>query len=178
MVDGEDLLELETRRRIYDHIRQSPGLHLRQLQRELDMPLGTLEYHLHQMERASLVVTRQDGRFKAFYPHDELDRRDRDILYYLRQPMPRRLAMEIVGEPGVSFQELSQRVPVGLSTLSFHLKKLKAAGLIQEVREGVRKTYMCTDADRVRALVVRYQATFLDDVVDRFAEAWLGLSPR
>ncbi len=175
MENPQRLLELDSRRRIYEHVCRAPGLHLRQLQRDLEMPLGTLEYHLHQMERASLVVTREEGRFKAYFANDSLDRRDRDFLYYLRQEMPRRIALEVVGTPCITFRELGGRVPISPSTLSFHLKKLRLGGLLEEQRNGQQKTYLCTDPERVRTLIVRYRATFLDDIVDRFADAWIDL---
>lgn len=173
--NADRLLLLESRRRIYDYIRQVPGIHLRALQRELAMPLGTLEYHLYQMEREGLLVTREDGRFKGYFPADELDRRDRDYLYYLRQEMPRRIALEVAHEPGVSFQNLAQRLPISPSTLSFHLKKLLKAGMVAEAQMGREKTYACLEAVRVQRLVVKYRQTFVDDVVDRFADAWLSL---
>jgi predicted transcriptional regulator len=172
---AESLLLLESRRRIYDYIKVVPGIHLRALQRELSMPLGTLEYHLYQMEREGLLVTREDGRFKGYFPADELDRRDRDYLYYLRQEMPRRISVEVAHEPGVSFQHLAQRLPISPSTLSFHLKKLLKAGMLAEQQVGREKTYTCAEAERVQKLVVRYRKTFVDEVVDRFAEAWLSL---
>jgi predicted transcriptional regulator len=177
MQGNRQLLQLETRRRIYEHVRRVPGLHLRQIQRDLEMPMGTLEYHLHQMEKGGLLVTREDGRFKAFYPNEHLDRRDRDFLYYLRQEMPRRIALEVVDQPGISFQELVQRLPIGASTLSFHLKKLRAGSLVEERRRGQKKCYEPTDPERIRRIIVRYRTTFVDEVVDRFAEAWLDLSP-
>lgn len=174
---AERLLELESRRRIYDYVKRVPGIHLRALQRDLNMPLGTLEYHLYQMEREGLLVTREDGRFKGYFPHDELDRRDRDYLYYLRQEMPRRIAMEVANQPGIRFQELGARLPISPSTLSFHLKKLLRSEILREIPLGKEKAYECLDAERVRRLVVRYRATFVDDVVDRFADAWLNLGP-
>lgn len=178
MPEPDSLLELATRRRIYQRLLAAPGTHLRQLQRDLDMPMGTLEYHLYQMERAGLLVVRDEGRFKAYFVEEGLDRRDRDILYYLRQRVPRRLAMEIANAPGITFQELAGRVGVGASTLSFHLKKLRRAGLVEERRIGAQKAYVCTDAQRVQSLVVRYRSSFVDAVVDRFADAWLDLGPR
>lgn len=177
MTDPQSLLALEARRRIYEHLRRVPGLHLRQVQRDLDMPMGTLQYHLHTMERAGLLVTRSDGRFKAFYLNENLDRRDRDFLYYLRQEMPRRIAMEIVEQPGISFQELTDLLPIDASTLSFHLKKLRLSGIVEESRRGHKKAYHSTDAERIRRIIVRYRATFLDEHVNRFAQAWVGLDP-
>jgi len=128
-------------------------------------------------EMETIAVTREDGRFKAFYPSDGLDRRDRDALYYLRQEQPRRIALEIVNEPGISFQILASRLPISASTLSFHLAKLRTAGLVEEQRAGREKTFTVPDAERVRALILRYRATFVDTIVDRFADAWLSLGP-
>jgi predicted transcriptional regulator len=169
------LLQLETRRRIYDRIKVAPGSHLRGLQRDLNMPLGTLEYHLYQMEREGLVVTRSEGRFKAFFANDDLDRRDRDVLYYLRQEMPRRIALEVIDAPGITFQDLSAKMPISASTLSFHLKKLLQAGILVEGQLGREKTLTCPEPERIRRLILAYRATFVDDVVDRFASAWLDL---
>lgn len=171
----ESLLELETRRRIYDHVCSVPGAHLRKIQRDLDMPLGTLEYHLRQLEKHDMVVTREDGRFKAYFPSEGMDRRDRDYLYFLRQEMPRRLALEVADRPGVSFQELKETVPVSGSTMSFHLKKLIEAEIIRDEKIGRQKIYYPIEAGRIQKIVVRYRRSFTDDVVDRFADAWLDI---
>lgn len=172
---AERLLLLENRRRIYDRVREVPGIHLRALQRDLSMPLGTLEYHLYQMEKESLLAIRDHGRFKSYFTQEALDRRDRDVLYYLRQEMPRRIALQIVDAPGISFKELALHMPISASTLSFHLKKLVAAQVVQEQPVGREKTYVCPEPERIKRLVVQYRASFVDELVDRFAAAWLNL---
>lgn len=47
----EDYLALETRKKIYELISSSPGLHKREIARELNMSLSTVDYHLHYMEK-------------------------------------------------------------------------------------------------------------------------------
>lgn len=165
-----------TRLRVLDHIRQNPGSHMRKLQRDLSMALGTLEYHLYQLERSGLLVIRQLGRYKCYYSND-MDRRDKDLLYYLRQEMPRRIALEAADQPGITFAELAARMPIRPSTLSFHLRKLIAAGVLVAESAGRGKAYRCVEPERVRKLILEYKPTFADDVVDRFAAAWLDLSP-
>ena len=171
------LLRQVERRRIYDYLRERPGIHLRKMQRELGMALGTLEYHLYRLERAGMVAVRRLGRFKAYYPEGMVDLRDKDLLYFLRQEMPRRIAMASVERPGVTFQELAAWVPISPSTLSFHLQKLTKAGILVSDKLGREKTYRCPDADRVRRLIVDFRATFVDDLVDRFADAWASVDP-
>ena len=121
------------------------------------------------------MVTRKTGRLKPYFTQGALDRHDRDYLYYLRQDMPRRIALEVADEPGISFQRLAERLPISPSTLSFHLKKLLRAAILVETPQGREKTYSCPQPERVRRLIVQYRSTFVDEVVDRFADAWLNL---
>lgn len=169
------LLALQTRRRIYQHIQDAPGLHFRALQRELDMPLGTLEYNLYQMEKEGLVVVRAEGGFKSYFANDDMDRRDRDYLHYLRQRTTRQIALEITLQPGISFKELRNRCGVLPSALSPQLKRLVRSGMIRERPMGREKVYECHEPERVRRIVIRYRSTFLDAMVDRFAEAFTNL---
>lgn len=169
------LLELETRRKIYDHISRVPGLHMRALQRELDLPFGTVEYNLRQMELHGLIVVRNESRRKAYFVDDKLDRRDRDLLYWLRQKTPCRITLEILSRPGITFTELKPIVPVSPSTMSWHLKKLVSAEVVQEEPYKRTKRYEVTEPERTKLVLIKYQKTFGDEVVDRFSDAWLDL---
>ncbi len=42
-------LELETRRTIFEFIRQNPGSHLREIQRRLGLPIGVLNFHIQNL---------------------------------------------------------------------------------------------------------------------------------
>lgn len=176
MPDQESpVLDLASRRRIYRRIQEAPGLHFRALQRDLAMPVGTLEYNLYQMEKEGVVVSREEGGFKSYYPSDAMDRRDRDTLHYLRQRTSRQVALQVADQPGISFQELRRRLATLPSALSRQLKRLVQAGIVAETVRGREKTYACSEPERVRRLVIQYRATFVDAMVDRFAATWENL---
>lgn len=156
--DGSRLVGAN-RRRVYEYIRTRPGLHLRRLQRDLGMALGTLEYHLWTMEKQGYVCSRRLGRVKAYYCTAAHDRRDKDYLYFLRQPMPGLILGLLSRRRGVSFQSLARRVPVSPSTLSFHLRKLTERGLLWRVRVGRSTVFGLEDPDRVLRLVEEYGAS-------------------
>lgn len=65
---ADDPLELDTRRRIYRHLQKVPGAHMREIGRDLEIPMGTLEYHLHYLVKAGLLTTRQDARYTRYFP--------------------------------------------------------------------------------------------------------------
>lgn len=175
MANEDRMLDLDSRRLIFRHVEAHPGLHLRGIHRALEMPLGTVEYHLHQMEKSGLIVSREDGRFKAFFVSEGLDRRDKDILYYVRQEMPRQIIIRLLMTPESTHSELVAELPVSASTCSFHLKKLVKSGLVTERRVGRSKHFVVADAERVANVLVTYRKSFLDDLVDRFARAWLDV---
>ncbi|MCK4365849.1 MAG: winged helix-turn-helix transcriptional regulator [Thermoplasmatales archaeon] len=47
MISNENILELETRRQIYNIILENPGLHLRELSRRTNLSFGGLRHHLN-----------------------------------------------------------------------------------------------------------------------------------
>lgn len=173
----DTVLDLEARRRIVRFVQESPGLHMRELALRLEMPVSTLEYHCYQLVKHGQLVTRESAGFKAFYPGEGMDRRDKDILYLVRHDAPRKICSHLLLNPGATPKELRGIIGVTGPTLSFHLNKLRAAGILREEPDGRTKRLFVEDPERVANLLVTYRRSFLDAAVDRFADAWLALGP-
>lgn len=171
-------MDLEARRRIVAFVHDNPGIHLRAMAEQLNVPVSTLEYHCYQLTRHGRLATREDGGFKAFYPGEGMDRRDKDILYLVRHDVPRHICTHLLLAPGASPKQLKQVVGLSGPTLSFHLAKMRRAGLVREEPDGRSKRLFLEDPERVAGLLVTYRKSFLDEAVDRFTEVWLSLSPR
>ena len=173
----DTVLDLEARRRIVRFVQESPGLHMRELAARLEMPVSTLEYHCYQLVKHGQLVTRESAGFKAFYPGEGMDRRDKDILYLVRHDAPRRICSHLLLNPGATPKDLREIIGVTGPTLSFHLNKLRAALILREEPDGRTKRLYVEDPERVANLLVTYRRSFLDAAVDRFADAWLALGP-
>lgn len=174
----DDPLELETRRRIYQYLQSFPGAHMREIGREIAIPMGTLEYHLHYLVKANLLTTRQDPRYTRYFATGELSRREKDVLALLRQKVPRQIAARLLLDPGSSHGALLESFELSGSTLSFHLKKLVNAGLVSVEKVGRENLYRVVEPDLVARVLIQHKESFFDDVIDRFAEVWLGLEAR
>jgi predicted transcriptional regulator len=175
--DAETVLDLEARRRIVAFVQSSPGLHLRALAEALGMPVSTLEYHCYHLARHGHLLTREQGAYKSFYPGEGMDRRDRDILSLIRHKAPRDICAHLLLHPGATPRDLKAVVGLSGPTLTFHLNKLRKAGLVREEPAGRTKKLYVVDGDRVAGVLVTYRPSFLDDAVDRFSEAWMALAP-
>jgi len=173
----KDALELETRRRIFQKISAFPGMYFREIQRALKLEVGEVEYHLGYMEKAGLVNVMLDGNRKRYFARGSVDASDRKILSLLRQEVPRQIVINILLTEKRSFQELLEKIGKAKSTMSFHLSKLTEGGHLSVERVGKENVYSVTHPEKMAKLLIIYRETFLDEAVDRFAEAWLELRP-
>jgi len=165
-------IELEARRRIYEHVVANPGTHLRGIKDELDMPMGQLEYHLHYLEQRGLLDAKEDRYYKRFFPH-EMSAIDRRVLSAIRQEKPRQIVLIVLQEPGIDHKAIQKQMSIGASSLSFYMKDLISKEIIDKRRDGRRSLYHVMDIDRVVRLLITYRPSFLDKMVDRFLETWL-----
>jgi len=173
----KDALELETRRRIYRKVSAVPGMYFREIQRALGLEVGETEYHLSYLERAGLLSVQLEGNRKRYFARGAVDEKDRRLLSLLRQDVPRKIVMDILLAGKRSFQELLDKFGKAKSTLSFHLSKFSESGYLSVERVGKENVYTLSDPDRVAKALIAYRETFMDEAVDRFAEAWLELRP-
>lgn len=175
----ENVLDLDVRRQIVEHVVANPGVHLRAIAEALGFAVSTVEYHCHQLVRHDHLSSRDDGGLKAFYPAHGLDRRDKDVLNVVRHRAPRRICAHLILHPGATPKDLKPVVGVSGATLSFHLKRMREAGILHEEPAGRTKKLSLADPERVASVLVTYKKSFVDDAVDAFAETWLMMdAPR
>lgn len=167
-------LDLKKRRVLYQHILANPGLHLRAIDRDMRMGLGDLRHHLEFLEREGLVTVTTDGYRKTYFPGVKEFPGDRRLLGLLRQSKPRAILLFMLNRESAGFDELRNKVGISKSTLSFHLKKLDAAGVIEVSSSSKRNEYRLSDKNKVAMMLITYRPSFLDAAVDRALEAWLG----
>jgi predicted transcriptional regulator len=174
---AEDALELDSRRRIYEQVEKVPGIHFRELSRRLKIPTGVIEYHLRYLETHHLIISRREGRYKRYFVEGKLGSQDKELLALLRQQMPRRILMHLLLHPKTSHKKLRKEFKISASTLSFHLSKLLTAELINQLKAGRKFQYIVRDAELVARALIRFKASFIDEVVDDFAKTWMEIHP-
>jgi predicted transcriptional regulator len=169
------VLELPTRRSIFEFVREHPGASARTIQRGLGMGWGETAYHLDQMLRAGLLYRERGGRRDFYFPADMLPI-DRQLLLSMQSAVERALLVELARFPGLSFGDLMERLGVGKSTLAFHLKFLVALGIVEVDATNVTRQYRARRPDLVLRLYRSFRDSFEDRWIDRFSSTWGGLT--
>jgi predicted transcriptional regulator len=168
------VLDLPTRRRIFDFVGQHPGSSARMVQRGLGLGWGETAYHLDQLLRSGLLHRERGGRRDYYFPA-EMQPVDRQLLLSMQSAVERALLVELARFPGLTFPELGVRLKLGKSTAAFHLKFLVALGLIEVESSGTVRRYRARRPELVLRLYSSFRDSFEDRWVDRFSSTWGGL---
>ncbi len=169
----EEALELENRRKIFRFVSENPGAYFREIKNELGLAIGVLEYHLGYLVKKKLLSTEMVGKKRRYFVSEEVPYLDKRTLGLMRQKMPRRITIFALLNPSCSFQDLVDEFPISKSTLSFHLKKLVKAKILEPVKKGRRRFYRVLDPEETARVLISYKSSFVDSVVDSFADVWL-----
>lgn len=169
----QDPLELENRKRIYECVRQSPGLHFREIQRRTSLPIGVLEYHLNYLVQRGLLSLEKQENFSRYYPGGQLGSDKQRILSALRQEIPRGIILYLLRNPGATHGELLSNFSISGGTLSYHVKKLGNKGVIRVEKKGRESRLTVIDPDKVADLLIVYRRTFFDRLVDEFVARYI-----
>jgi predicted transcriptional regulator len=173
----DEILENERRRKIFALIETSPGVHLRELQRILDMPLTTLEYHLNYMTRKKIVFAETEDHHKRYYTKP-LDPEDKKVLSALRQRRMREIVLTVLSSEKAKYQLLADCLKLSHSALSSYLKYLVSKNILAKEKIGYENLYTVRDEDRVAKVLIAYKPSFLDKLVDKTLETWMETHAR
>jgi predicted transcriptional regulator len=168
----EEILENERRQKIYATIKRNPGMHIRELQRILDIPLASLQYHLNYLARRNIVIEEKAEHYTRYYI-TPLDPQDRKILSILRHKSLREIILIILVSRKVKYHFLVETLNIPNSTVSFYLKCLLDNNLVERTKIGHENIYTIKDEDRISKILTAYQSSLLDRLVDKWANTWL-----
>ena len=171
MVEG-DPLALTRRRRIFEHISEHPGTYLREMERELGLSVGDLQYHLQQLERSELISAYDDGKRKGYFVNQDVQFIDRAMLAVLKLRTPRKIVMFLLLNPNSTFREILAEFTFTKGALSFHLKRLMKAGMLEKSKRERENIYNIIDRERVSQMLITYSSGIMDEALDSFIDVW------
>ncbi|MFQ5837320.1 MAG: ArsR family transcriptional regulator [Thermoplasmata archaeon] len=172
------MTEIETRDRIYRYVTRHPGTHLRQIQRELNISLGTLRHHLASLEDEGLLESRKERRFRRFFASGKVDARLKPYLGPLRQDRLRRVVLCLLTGGPMRYTDLLQDLMIPESTLALYLRILMDARIIKRRKQGADSVYEVRNEDAIRDVLRILRRAVLDELADRALEIFEESSRR
>lgn len=151
-VQRDGSFENETRRRIFEYVRQRPGQSIAEIATTIGVSHSTASYHLERLREFNLLAATPDGNKMRFFINGGVfTEEERRILAALSNSETRRVLATILANPGSYRAELTTLLRVSSPTVNWHLQRLLHAGLVNEEPRG-RNRYLFADPARLRGV--------------------------
>ena len=147
----------EVRRAVLGFVRKYPGVHERQIERELGLASRLASYHLEWLSAEGLLRRVDEPGFTRYFDaRDALDAKDVATLCLLRRPACLALS-RILMEGERPATELADALDLAPATTSYHLRALVEGGVATVRKEGRSRIYSLEDEARLRRILARFE---------------------
>ena len=174
--------EVKPRRKIYSFIMKNPGLHFREISRELHVPKTTMNYHLNYLKKRGFISTESENGYTRYFISKNVGEMDKKLLSILRETVPRNIILYLSLFPGSSQADMTQfakrwknhpsKIGFHLSkhhtTLGFHLQKLIELDIVRSDTVGHEIKYTLKNPSDLYDLLIVYDKSILSDAFGRF----------
>lgn len=169
-----DVLELETRKKIFSCIEKNPGVNLSFIADFLQISTQLVDYHLLYLEHHELVTTEKEGGYKRCYLKDSVGIHDKRMLGIFRQQIPLQIVLFLLKHPYSRHRELLKHFKLSSPRFSYHLRKLVKAGIIHVSTYGAEAGYVVTNEKDTILFLIRYKPVGIGKMVQ---DTWVDFGP-
>jgi predicted transcriptional regulator len=160
----------DTKKAILDSIYKTPGIRYKELLRLTRLKNGVLSYHLTILEKLNTIrIDRHNNRVTRYYIVN-IPKEESDVIGCFRNKVTRKIAVFILQHNSCTFNEIVDHINKAPSTVSWHLKRLRDAGIISIIPGEKHQLYTVVDEEVIANILYKYKESFVDKVVNNYTE--------
>ena len=162
-------------KRVLDYIDSHPGCHLRQIKNELKIAMGTVQYHLNNLERSGKIISERQNWFKCYFISGLFKESERNILKVLNQETSRRILLFILERKKPTQSEIVGELHMAAPSIHWHVKRLVESQVILESKEGKYTRYQVAgNSSQIIKILKQYHPSLWNKWSDNIAEMFLS----
>lgn len=162
--------------RILKFIQGNPGMHLRQIKKELQLSLGTIQYHLTLLEKSGRIVSERRYFRRTYFPVGTFEKNEKSILKILKRGNLKTILLFIMEKKNPTQTDIANGVDLSNSTVNWHLKYMLENKIIYEIRDGKFKRYQVWDGKTIIKLMKDYHPSLWNNwnhrIIGMFLTLW------
>ncbi len=129
------------RQRLFSFIRDHPGIHYRELERETGINRGTLSYHLEVLGHTHKILpVRDSGHMRYFENNGKYSELEQKILSSLNNKRKSTILHSLLDSPSTQ-AELRRTLEISGPSVAWHMKRLCIEGIVSVERQGREQKY-------------------------------------
>jgi predicted transcriptional regulator len=149
--------------KILTHINNMPGIRYRELSRLTGLSNGTVAYHLSRLKKSFQIrVDRQKEKRTTRYYSINILAQESDILRQLRNEVSRQIVKLIFEHDLCTFNEIVEHLKKASSSTSWHLKRLKEAGIVSVNYVDGYQLCSIMNPELISDVLYKYKERFID----------------
>ena len=173
----ENELEVGNVEKVLHFIQENPGCHLRLIKRELEVSIGTVQYHLAKLEKMGKITANRYGLYKYYFPVGVFEQKQRHLLQILSQESTREILMFIIEQKNPTQKDIVRKIGISPAAVNWHIRRLIDLDIIYKIREGRCKRYQLDmDHKYVLGILKTYYPNIWDKWSNRLVELFLSFS--
>ena len=150
----------------------SPGVHLRELQRLLDVSFNSTRYHVDKLAKSGEIVRVEEGGYSRLYPKGTSEA-ERTLFAVVRAETDHRILSSLATDLFLSNKQLCDHTGLAKSTISEHVAELVRMGIVKTRQSGETSVaYELEQPERIRWLLMRLNPSLRKKATDRFIDLW------
>ncbi|MDD5142362.1 winged helix-turn-helix transcriptional regulator [Methanoregula sp.] len=138
----KNILQNDTREKIYQCIRENPGIFFNAITRKTGIRPGTLRYHLimlHTENKVSILAS--EGHARYFENSDHFSDAEKNILKFIQNKKDCQILTQLMKTPELNRKELGNKLGISGLMITWYTKRLNDAGLISLEKVGKKARY-------------------------------------
>jgi predicted transcriptional regulator len=140
------LTENRRRDRIYTYIQSNPGSTVRDVSRAEGINVGSVKYHVSQLNITQRIVPKKIGKFLRLYQNSNTySDREKLVLAAFKNETGKQILIYIKDKPGASNKQIAERFGIKESTAHWYMNSFLRDHLVKFVKEGKYKRYHLED---------------------------------
>jgi predicted transcriptional regulator len=139
--------------RVLHFIQENPGCYLRLINRQLELSIGTVQYHLAKLEKMGKITANRYGLYKYYFPIGIFQENQKNVLQVLSQETAREILMVIIEQKNPTQKDIINRIGVSAAAINWHIRRLITLNIIYEIRDGKYKRYQLLHVDHNKYIV-------------------------
>ncbi|MEM3551088.1 MAG: winged helix-turn-helix transcriptional regulator [Candidatus Bathyarchaeia archaeon] len=156
--DNSTLLNQPTRLKIYNFVKDNPGIHFRAICESLNLPIGVVQYHLNSLANAGLVSVYTDGMYKRYFQSKTFTDNEMKIISLLRHDTIKSILALLSQTGSKTHKEIASKIGISSQALTSQMNRLKKIKLINIIKEDIKVTY---SINQEKADIIKQYLTFL-----------------
>jgi predicted transcriptional regulator len=170
-----DVLELETRKKIFECIEKNPGINLSTIAELLHMNVQLVDYHLMFLKNNEIITMEKEDMFKRCYIKGCIGVEDKRMINILRQKMAVQIILFLLKNPYSRHGDMVKHFEMSSPRFTYHLRKLVNAAIVEMSELGAEKGYIVKNEKNIVAFLIRYKPSSIANMVN---DTWEDFGPR